>query len=64
VRALSGAPAAVPLDWGEALSGAFHPRAYTIANVARRLGQKPDPWTHIGAAATSLEKARRRLEER
>jgi bifunctional non-homologous end joining protein LigD len=64
VRALSGAPVAVPLDWDEALSSSFHPRAYTLANVFRRLGQKQDPWAGIDAAATSLDKARRRLEER
>jgi bifunctional non-homologous end joining protein LigD len=63
VRALPGAPVAVPLDWGEALASDFHPRRYTLANVFRRLGQKQDPWAGIDEAAVSLEKARRRLEE-
>ncbi len=44
LRARPGAPVAVPLDWNEALDPSFHPRRITIANIFRRLGQKPDPW--------------------
>jgi bifunctional non-homologous end joining protein LigD len=64
VRALAGAPVAVPLDWGEALAGGFHPRRYTLANVFRRLGRKQDPWAGMAHVATPLDKAQRKLEER
>lgn len=48
VRARPQAPVATPLDWDEAL-GATGPRAYTLANIFRRLGQKADPWRGIDA---------------
>lgn len=45
VRARRGAPVATPIDWHEL--GRVAPRRYTIANLARRLGQKDDPWARL-----------------
>lgn len=63
VRALPGAPVAVPLDWDEATSSRFDPRRVTVENVFRRLAQKDDPWAGMHRSATSLDDARRRLQE-
>lgn len=52
LRALPGAPVAVPLDWDE-LSG-FEPRRIDRSNVFRRLAQKQDPWRDIQRHARSL----------
>ncbi|PQO23615.1 ATP-dependent DNA ligase [Rhodobacteraceae bacterium WD3A24] len=51
VRARPGAPVATPLRWREAGAADLTPRAYTIANIFRRLGQTDDPWAGIDAAA-------------
>jgi bifunctional non-homologous end joining protein LigD len=61
VRARPGAPVAVPLDWSEL--SRVEPRDYTIANIARRLGQKDDPWQGIDRQARTLEAARKRLDD-
>ncbi|RRO19906.1 ATP-dependent DNA ligase [Saccharopolyspora rhizosphaerae] len=45
LRARSGAPAATPLDLDEL--GRVHPRSYGLANMARRLAQKSDPWRDL-----------------
>ncbi len=47
VRAIEGAPVATPLDWSELSGQHFDPRAYTVKNMFRRLGQKQDPWARI-----------------
>lgn len=60
VRARPGAPIAAPLDWGEL--GATHAQRYTIRNVFRRLGQKPDPWRRIGRHGRRLAGPRKRLD--
>ncbi len=57
LRPLSEAPVAVPLDWDEALSASFHPRRITIANVARRLAQKDDPWADPPRPTTTVAAA-------
>lgn len=64
LRALPGAPVAVPLDWDEAASSAFDPRQYTIDNVFRRLAQKDDPWADLGRHRYSAVSIRDRLERR
>ncbi|HEY3239483.1 MAG TPA: ATP-dependent DNA ligase, partial [Acidimicrobiia bacterium] len=60
VRARPGAPVAAPLDWGE-ISSRLDPQRYTIRNLFRRLGRKPDPWRDMAGHARPLEPARRRL---
>jgi bifunctional non-homologous end joining protein LigD len=62
VRAKPGAPVATPLDWPEALDRGLTPRAYTVRNIFKRLGQKEDPWAGIEAAAVSLKAAARWLD--
>lgn len=44
LRALPGAPVAAPLEWDEALDPRWDPQRWTIANLFRRLGARPDPW--------------------
>jgi bifunctional non-homologous end joining protein LigD len=61
VRARPGAPVATPVDWEE-LPG-LGPRAYSVRNLFRRLGQRDDPWREIGVAAQRLETARRKLDD-
>lgn len=61
VRARPGAPVATPLEWDE-VGGRLDPQRYTIRNLFRRLGRKPDPWRNMARHARSLEPARRRLE--
>lgn len=63
VRARPGAPVAVTLDWNEATSSSFDPRAFTIANVFRRLAQKDDPWAGWRRRARSLSGPRKRLDD-
>ncbi len=62
VRARPGAPVATPLDWEELGHGYLDPRRYTVHNLFRRLGRKPDPWKNMAGQARPLEPARRRLE--
>lgn len=62
VRARPNAPVAMPLAWDELDRGDLDPQGWTIENVARRLGQKGDPWAGIGRSATSIDGARSRLD--
>jgi bifunctional non-homologous end joining protein LigD len=59
VRAKPGAPVAVPIDWDEL--GSTEPQSYTVSNVFRRLGQKPDPWADDAIEAKPLDDAVARL---
>jgi bifunctional non-homologous end joining protein LigD len=61
VRARPEASVATPLDWAELDDAGLGPRRYTIANLFRRLGQKPDPWAEIGRHARAAEAAAERL---
>jgi bifunctional non-homologous end joining protein LigD len=61
LRALSGAPVAVPLDWDEATSAEFDPRRYRLSNVFRRIARKRDPWEGINRRSRSISEAARRL---
>ncbi len=61
VRARPEASVATPLDWAELDDPSLGPRRFTIANLFRRLGQKPDPWAMIGPQARPLDQAVRRL---
>lgn len=62
LRALPGAPVAVPLDWDEALGSRFHPQRITIRNVFRRLAQKDDPWAGLPAPRRTIAQALRELD--
>ena len=61
VRALDGAPVAVPLDWEEL--GRAEPRRFTMHNVLRRLARKRDPWADLYEQAGSIAQARARLTQ-
>jgi bifunctional non-homologous end joining protein LigD len=61
LRALPGAPVAVPLEWDEATSGDFEPRRYRLSNVFRRLSRKRDPWQGMRRHARSIAGPARRL---
>jgi len=63
VRARPTAPVATPLEWDELGDRALTPQRYTIGNLFRRLGQRPDPWRDIARHAQPLEAARARLAE-
>lgn len=63
VRARPGAPVATPLDWPELEDPRIGPRRYTLRNLARRLGQKEDPWKGIGRHGRSLDAPASRLAE-
>jgi bifunctional non-homologous end joining protein LigD len=56
LRALPGAPVAVPLDWDEVTANDFDPRRYRLANVFRRLGHKRDPWEGMRRHAQSVSR--------
>lgn len=52
VRGRPGAPVAAPLEWDEVAG--FEPGRWTVRNLFRRLGQRPDPWAHIDRDARPL----------
>jgi bifunctional non-homologous end joining protein LigD len=62
VRALPGAPVAVPLAWEELERKGIGARDYSVRNVFRRLAQHEDPWAGMRRHASSLDAARRRLD--
>jgi bifunctional non-homologous end joining protein LigD len=62
LRARPGAPLATPLDWDEVRTARLRPDRWTMANIFRRLGAKPDPWKAMGRHARPLDEAWRRLE--
>jgi bifunctional non-homologous end joining protein LigD len=61
VRALPGAPVAVPIDWREL--GRVEPRSVTLQNAHRRLSRRRDPWAGMWDDARSLREPGRRLEK-
>jgi bifunctional non-homologous end joining protein LigD len=62
VRARSGAPVSVPLDWDE-LKNTTRPDAFTIRNVFDRLNRIEDPWKDFGRRGTSLTAAWKKMNE-
>lgn len=60
VRALPGAPVAVPLDWDE-VARLADAQPYTIKNIGGRL-RKADPWKDIARRARPIAESERRLE--
>ena len=61
VRAINGAPVAVPIGWDE-LSEIPDSRAYDIHTVFDRLKEKPNPWKDFGRNAKILSDAKKKLE--
>jgi len=64
VRARAGAPVATPLSWDEVGRSDLHPRRYGVANLFRRMAQKPDPWRAMGRRARGLGGPTRALARR
>lgn len=62
LRAIEGAPVATPLDWKELGATDLSAEKYDIQSILRRLAQKSDPWDGMNRRASSLQKARERLE--
>jgi bifunctional non-homologous end joining protein LigD len=63
VRAKPGAPVATPLDWEELASSELDARSYTIENIFRRLGRKPDPWAEMDKQAQTIGAAEKKLSK-
>jgi bifunctional non-homologous end joining protein LigD len=61
LRALPGAPVAVPLEWAEATSARFDPQRYRLSTVFRRLSHAPDPWQGVHRVAYSVRDREPRL---
>jgi bifunctional non-homologous end joining protein LigD len=59
VRAKPEASVAAPIPWDELSDDGLTAQRYTVANVLER---GSDPWADIGAAASALGGARKRLE--
>jgi bifunctional non-homologous end joining protein LigD len=54
VRARSGAPVAMPIEWGELDDRALKPNRYTVRNAVARLQAEGDAWKGIGRDARKL----------
>jgi bifunctional non-homologous end joining protein LigD len=63
VRARPGAPISLPLDWSELNKNDLRPNGVTIRTVFERLEKAGDPWRDFRRHATSLNKARRKVEK-
>jgi bifunctional non-homologous end joining protein LigD len=62
VRALPGAPVAVPVGWEEVSRRGLGPRSFRMADVERRLAGAADPWSGFRRRARSLRAPARRLD--
>jgi bifunctional non-homologous end joining protein LigD len=62
VRARRGAPVSVPLEWSELRKKNFRPDGVTMQTVFERQHRIEDAWKDFWRHATSLDKARRKLE--
>jgi bifunctional non-homologous end joining protein LigD len=61
VRARAGAPVSTPITWDELDATALTPQRYTIRNIFRLLGRRPDPWADMSRQARGLNDAAGRL---
>ncbi len=64
-RARPGAPVATPVEWDEIDAKGMTARRWTMSNIARRLGQRDDPWKAIARSphnAAAIGDALARLE--
>jgi bifunctional non-homologous end joining protein LigD len=63
VRARPGAPVSLPLHWSELHRKDLRPNGVTIRTVFDRLEKSGDPWRDFRRHATSLSRARRKVEK-
>ncbi len=61
VRALDGAPVAMPIHWEDLHDATLTARSFTIKNACARVSADPDPWQGMGKKAKSLSAAADRL---
>lgn len=64
VRALVGAPVAIPLQWDELDLRGMRSDRFTIRDVPTRIAAQGDPWVGMDGDARSLAEALRRLSQR
>ena len=64
VRAKPGAPVSAPCTWEEVESGAVGPQAFTLRNMADRVGRVGDLWADLATGARSLRRAMAQLTRR
>jgi bifunctional non-homologous end joining protein LigD len=62
VRALEGAPVAMPLDWSELSDGGLDARSFDVGSISTRL-EAADPWSGWRRRARGLDPARRRIDQ-
>lgn len=62
VRALPGAPVAVPVGWDEVSRPGLGPRSFRMADLGRRLSGGSDPWNGFRRRGRSLRAPARRLD--
>ena len=53
VRALAGAPVAMPVSWDEVADASLHPQQFKLRELETRLAGG-DPWQDMGRAAATL----------
>lgn len=63
VRAKPGAPVATPLEWDELEDSRLHAQRYTVGNLFRRLGQRPDPWKDMARHSVDLDRLEHALAD-
>ncbi len=61
LRAIEGAPVAMPIAWSEVRDPDLHPRKYTINNSVEKLKRDGDAWKGMRKSARSPEKAMKAL---
>ncbi len=62
VRAIEGAPVAMPISWRELDDPHLDARSFTLRDVPGLLATRRDPWAGMRRRARSLAAARRRLD--
>lgn len=63
VRAYENAPVAMPITWKELQAKGLTSQKYTIKNAMKRINKVGDIWHDIQKYATTLTKARKKLEK-
>lgn len=61
LRAIEGAPVAMPIAWSEVSDPDLHSRKYTLGNAAEKLQRDGDAWEGMRKSARSLRKAMKAL---
>jgi bifunctional non-homologous end joining protein LigD len=62
VRALEGAPVAMPVTWQELLKKDMQSQKYTIKNVMKRISKVGDVWHDMHKHAVTLKDVKKKLD--